>query len=421
MKQIVLLDSARLDGKPTRTPQGFLKVPAVLASVGVVTYNVGGKIVRELRPPKEVLADESVRTALDAPVTNGHPYEYDPPLVDPYNSKVLLAGHISGVVRADAAEGLLRGDVIVTDAKANQDVENGKKALSPGYTRVFDPTPGEWRGINNDQAPVAYDGVQREIRYNHFALCEAGRQGPKVRLMLDGMEGGEVELICLDSVETETGGNPKRQGGESMKKITIAGKTYEVDDAVTARMDELDQAGKDALALAKENETAAAQAKTDSAEQKKAADKAKGEADAAKAEAAGLRAKMDAADDPKKSTEAAECRMKVLATAKVLLDSKGYDEARKGTDLDVMKAVVKADDATVKMDESADYFRARFDSISARADVRAKQDKAMGDLLSEGRETKSDASDFAAKQAERRKKIEDRVLQPVGFNLDSKK
>jgi ADP-ribose pyrophosphatase YjhB (NUDIX family) len=53
-------------------------------------------------------------------------------------------------------------------------VDSGeKRELSPGYRYVADMSPGNFKG-------QAYDGVMREISFNHLAIVEDGRQGTDI-------------------------------------------------------------------------------------------------------------------------------------------------------------------------------------------------------------------------------------------------
>lgn len=61
-------------------------------------------------------------------------------------------------------------------------IESGEqKELSAGYHYVFDPTPGMFNG-------EAYDGVMRDIVFNHVALVKNGRAGPDVVVGDSAME-----------------------------------------------------------------------------------------------------------------------------------------------------------------------------------------------------------------------------------------
>jgi len=68
----------------------------------------------------------------------------------------------------------IQNSLVVWAKDAIDDIESGdKRELSPGYRYKPDMTPGSYQG-------EAYDGVMREIRFNHLALVETGRQGSDV-------------------------------------------------------------------------------------------------------------------------------------------------------------------------------------------------------------------------------------------------
>ena len=68
----------------------------------------------------------------------------------------------------------LTNSLYVNAQYAIDGIESGKqRELSPGYRYTPDMTPGNFNG-------TAYDGVMREIVFNHVALVEDGRTGPDV-------------------------------------------------------------------------------------------------------------------------------------------------------------------------------------------------------------------------------------------------
>lgn len=68
----------------------------------------------------------------------------------------------------------LTNSLFVNARHAIDAIESGNQAeLSAGYHYKPDMTPGNFRG-------TAYDGVMREIVFNHVALVETGRAGPDV-------------------------------------------------------------------------------------------------------------------------------------------------------------------------------------------------------------------------------------------------
>jgi hypothetical protein len=60
----------------------------------------------------------------------------------------------------------------INNADAIEDVLNGKRALSMGYECEIEKAPegATWLGM-------AYDSIQRNIRYNHCAIVDAARAG----------------------------------------------------------------------------------------------------------------------------------------------------------------------------------------------------------------------------------------------------
>lgn len=81
----------------------------------------------------------------------------------------------------DGGENYLDNSLFINAADAIEGIESGKKReLSAGYHYTPDMTPGNFRG-------TPYDGVMRDIVFNHVALVEDGRAGPDV-VVGDSME-----------------------------------------------------------------------------------------------------------------------------------------------------------------------------------------------------------------------------------------
>ena len=75
----------------------------------------------------------------------------------------------------------LDNSLVVWDKEAIEGIESDEqKELSAGYFYVADMTPGEYEGVK-------YDGVMRNIRFNHVALVVEGRAGSDVAVG-DSME-----------------------------------------------------------------------------------------------------------------------------------------------------------------------------------------------------------------------------------------
>lgn len=168
--------------KPTRTHQGFLRLDATFARTGILEYRrADGSVRRELRLPEECFAAETLASHEMAPLTLEHPPER---VVTPDNAQRLTVGFVAPGVAKDGS--LVRGSLIVTDAKAIRAIESRDyEQLSGGYSCDTEETPGVWEG-------KPYDAIQRNVRINHMALVKKGRAGDAVRVHLDSADAMEV-------------------------------------------------------------------------------------------------------------------------------------------------------------------------------------------------------------------------------------
>lgn len=179
----VRLDRAEMAGAMSRTEEGYLRVPAVLAKVGVLTYRSGGKTVREL-VPAHVLADPAFLASLEnKPVTLEHP----PTLLDPKIVGTYRKGVVLPPVTFDGAR--VHGILQIENEDAIRAAESGeKREVSAGYLTRSRPEPGV------DPVHGAYDVVRyRQEAGNHVALTSRGRNGRDVALRMDS-EGVSVEI-----------------------------------------------------------------------------------------------------------------------------------------------------------------------------------------------------------------------------------
>lgn len=168
-------DSATISG--TRmTQEGYLVADAFTARTGIQNYlgsEVGRPdlaVVAVYRPAEEVFHKDSVQSFSHVPVTMDHPTQ--PVTSD--NWKQLGKGEASTEVMRDGER--LRIPLIVKDAAAIKDVQNGKRELSVGYSCDLDWTAG----VTADGRK--FDAVQRGIRANHIAIVDHGRAGPQFRI-----------------------------------------------------------------------------------------------------------------------------------------------------------------------------------------------------------------------------------------------
>lgn len=168
-------DSLAFDGL-RRTPQGGVIVPAVLTRTGVFRYTqADGTVVREYRPPSEVMDAESLATLAEAPVTREHP----PRNLTPDMFQEWTQGHLIG--QTVKPEGnLIAGELVIQGADLLSDIEaRTRTEVSCGYTCLLIPEPGV------TPEGEEFDVSQSRIRYNHVAVTEKGRAGVEVCLRLD--------------------------------------------------------------------------------------------------------------------------------------------------------------------------------------------------------------------------------------------
>lgn len=163
------------------SPEGYLLAPANMSAAG----NVQGYAARELgldgdpnriiklyRPPEEVFASEAIASFEQKPVTNDHPPAGVEVTADNWDK--YSVGDVHGIGKGS---GFMTGRVIVRDKSSIADVmQDGKKAMSCGYSFDLDMTPGTSPGGEK------YDGIQRTIRGNHLAIVDSARGGPSCRI-----------------------------------------------------------------------------------------------------------------------------------------------------------------------------------------------------------------------------------------------
>ena len=235
-------------GRVRRTGAGGIRVESRMTRVGVLKYpRKDGTIVRELRPPDEVFADESIASLEGVPVTRLHPAT----MVTTRNYRDHQIGHVADGVRQE--EIFLASDLVVHDEESIGEVDSGGlKEISAGYKAYLDARPGRFDERTGEYGPdVAdgqeYDAVQRRIRYNHVALGPPnwGRAGAAVSLRLDddghlsfddADQEATVAKVRIDGIEYEAGSEPAMQAQQ--KVIDRAEKAGKDADAARAKLDE---------------------------------------------------------------------------------------------------------------------------------------------------------------------------------------
>jgi 8-oxo-dGTP pyrophosphatase MutT (NUDIX family) len=123
------------------------------------------RIYMLLRDPEEI--KKAVTTANLIPVLNEH-VPVSP--IDPKQKNVV------GYTGTDAAFNApyLDNSMVISVQESIRNIENGtEQELSSAYYYRADMTPGTYEGAQ-------FDGVMRDIKFNHVALVSAGRAGPDV-------------------------------------------------------------------------------------------------------------------------------------------------------------------------------------------------------------------------------------------------
>jgi len=352
IKKVNRLDSlefARWMSRPfSRTTEGFLIGRAIVTSIGVFTYrNKDGSVSRELRLPEEVFAYDSLETMKMKPVTMDHPDDK----VTPGNVNDLQVGSLGSNPtttsqewdwdgKSTPSEKLSDGIHVAIDMTINREdaideVLNGKRALSMGYECELElAEPGAtWCGMS-------YDGIQRNIRYNHCAIVDVARAGDAAKIRMDSadavlinqpiQEGNSMTKIRLDS-------GVEYQGDEGLVNAYVEIKKRA--DAAEAELNKFKKDSKDAHS--------AMEAARDS--QKERADKLEAE----------LKELREKSLDPKRLDEAVKARVDLLDAA-----IKANVEVKDGmSDSEIQKAVIKSVYPEAKLDGRDEaYIKGRFDS-----------------------------------------------------------
>lgn len=350
-----------------RTADGYLIAEAKSVRTGIQLYSgdeVGKPempIVRVYRPAEQVFADTSLQSFTHAPVTMNHPDE----AVTAENWKDLAIGEVSTAAKKDGE--WVHLPLILKDAKAIAEVEEGKRELSIGYTCEL-----VWGdGVTPDGQQ--FDATQTNIKINHLAVVTRARAGSQARIG-DGASWGAAPFIPDH--------NPKKETIMTLKTVTVDGIPVEVTDQGAVVIGTLQTRLADANAKAEKAEAAhtAALAAKDAELAKKDA-----ELDAMKAKV------LSDADLDKRVQDRAD----LIAVASVI----AKDVKTTGlSDAAIRKAVVAAKLGDAAIAGKADaYIDARFDILAedakkeAGADpfARVVSDGLKSNLNDAGRENKA--------------------------------
>jgi len=361
----------------TETDEGFYQGRAIVTCVGVFTYrNADNSITRELRIPEEVFSPDSLDSMKGKPVTNNHPRNK----VTAENAKKYQVGSIGtdpsswidgwAARNSEDERGSTASDgfhvavtLTITNEDAIADIKSGKTALSMGYTCDIEAAPegSVWCGM-------AYDCVQRNIRYNHVAIVDKARAGGAAKIRMDGGDAIQIE---------NAGASPNpRQGENSMKKISIDGVDYEGEDGLIKSYQEEKKRADSVESAVEKLEKDIKNLKKELSAMEADRDNNKDRADKLDTECKALK---EQSLDPKRLDAAVKARVDLLDAA-----IKAGVEVKDGvSDAEIRKAVIVKVYPEAKLDGRDEaYVNGRFDS--AVEELRKDADAASRQFTSDG-------------------------------------
>jgi hypothetical protein len=363
-------DASPLETKFDSTPEGFLTGTAIVTRVGVFPYlNKDGTMRFELRHPDDVFHADSLSTYLMKPITNGHP-KVKTGLVDPNNYKDLTVGSTGSSTITN--EKFLALPIVVHDAKAIEEVKNGKRELSCGYTCDLVPETGSWEG-------TAYTHRQKNIKVNHVSIVQRGRAGSVARIRLDGAEAPiDIEDVKENSMD------------EMFKTINLDSVDYKAEPKVI-------EALQDAQKVSEETKVKLDEAIAEKTKLEAERDSIKERFDALEAEITALKANHVDAD-----------KVSAMVKERVALEAfalkAGVEVKADMDDIAIKKAVVTKEAPTVNVEKLTDvaYLNARFDTVVEEFDAKqkAKEDATVRGVLA----VKADGADKPAETYEEKYK-----------------
>ena len=176
VRSIYITDAG--DYEVIETGEGYLKAKVTIARAGVFPYLEGDNIVMKAKLPEDLSSKETMDSARGAPVTENHPTDKDGDYVEvtPDNAFMFVKGNISEPIYQDnkiIALETLHDAELIAKVKAGE-----KREVSIGFVFDEERTPGSFNG-------QAYQAVQRNIRINHVAHVDRGRQGREVKIHID--------------------------------------------------------------------------------------------------------------------------------------------------------------------------------------------------------------------------------------------
>lgn len=344
MPELMLYDRLVFDDKAAvrKTADGYLTAKPRVARSGIQIY-AGKEVgkpeldeVRVYRPESEVFAPDSLQSYAHRPVTVNHPKV--PVTAD--NWLQFSRGQSGAEVLRDGD--YVRVPMVLMDAKAIKQVDDGKKELSLGYMCDIDFKSGV------SPKGELYDAIQSKIRANHIAAVDKARGGDQLRI--GDEEGTKTCPKCKEEVpasatkcpdcgyQMKAGKHASDSKGElRMKTLIVDSVSIELEDDVKAGV--IERALKDGEKTKSELEELRKKKATDDAA-------AATQITTKDAEIATLQTKLkDAELTPAKLNQLVLDRHQVTVKAKAVMDAVVVDDK---TDAEIRRQVVDA-----KMGETA--------------------------------------------------------------------
>jgi hypothetical protein len=337
----ISLDEAptvRDEYKPRITRDGYLTATPRIARTGIQEYSAAEVGLTDRNPTDRIRVYRSEDEVFDAaalasmahrPVTDGHP------------SVAVTSDNWREYARGDTGDEIIRDGQFIRvpiklmDAALINDVKNGKRELSVGYTcdlEIIDGTTPDGH---------KYDAVQRNIRANHLAVCQTARGGPQL-------------AIVDERRETHEPLNGERPMAEV--KMTFDGVPFSVSDSTAEAVVNKIMQARDAAVAKNVTDASTITALTT-------------ERDTLQGEKVALEARLKDAEDPAKLQAAAVKRAALVADAKkiapaLVCDGKSDAEIRK------LAVAHKLGDAVASMndDQIAGAFRMAIPTSDAKSD-----------------------------------------------------
>lgn len=345
---MIIQDSLTLDASGlTFTRDGFLVGDARVSRAGNVQkyygYELGltgddaHKMFGVYRDPDVVFDSTSMMSLAGRPVTRGHPKDG----VTAANWKALTVGQVGGVIRRDGEH--VVAPMAIMDAEAAQEVANGARALSAGYT--VDVVRDE--GVAPDGTPYQFRQAGA-LRFNHVAYLPDNN--PRAGNTRIGDDGGNPKPAHKERSRPMT---------DNLRKVVLDGISIETTDQGAEAIAKLQKQLSDAQA-------AQAQANTDHTAAIAAKDTELGVKDAEIADLKGKIVDGAALDALVADRSAVVTKAKALAPT---LDTAGKSNA------EVKRAAVAAKVGDERVaGKSDDYVGALFDHLTVDAKTDATPD-----------------------------------------------